>query len=269
MSKKLQPHIFITNDDGPHSHALEALIKKLQHDYKLTVVVPDRPRSGISKAVTFDAPLRFFTGKNIAGHPIIETTGTPANAIVWCRTHSPDVALVVVGPNLGMNVSLHSMLTSGTVGAAFEAALWGIPAIAFSIETPSESWFNPSDKDANVVEAARRTHAIVNHVIQQGLPPGVDLLNVNYPQGLDKSTPTKVAKSTPIRFLNRFIKRKDPQGVEYHWIAGKPVRNISSTSDVYIATKDYQVVISPIGLMKIVDDGLIESTQNHFLPLFR
>ncbi|MFX1563153.1 MAG: 5'/3'-nucleotidase SurE [Promethearchaeota archaeon] len=267
MTEKSHPHLFLTNDDGAHSLALEALIKELHPHYRLSVVIPDTPRSGISKAVTFDKPLRFEKGNTIAGQPIIETTGTPADAVAWCRTYCKDCQLVVSGPNLGLNVSVHSILTSGTVGAAIEAATWSIPAISFSIETPSENWFFPNNTDVNVEEVARRAHRLIDHVISHGLPQGVDFLNVNFPTRLDASTPTRVACPTRIRFINRLKRRTDPQGNQYYWIAGKEKRIVPDKSDVYITTRDLHIVISPISI-KLADEKLLEATRDYLKPIF-
>lgn len=266
MPKPKNPHIFITNDDGARSPALQALIEVLHPQYNLSVVLPSPPRSGISKAITFDVPLRFWKGPTIKGQPVFETTGTPSDAVTWCRTYFPDVDLIVAGPNLGLNVSLHSIFTSGTVGAAFEAALWKIPAIAFSIETPSHTWFLPGDSDANITEAANRARQIIGYVLENGLPPNVDFLNVNFPPELDESTPIVITKSTRIRFDNRLISRVDTHGLEYHWIEGELRKQIPKTSDVFAVTNDLHIVITPINIA-LTDDTLVKSTKEFLRPL--
>jgi 5'-nucleotidase len=202
----------------------------------------------------------------IDGQGIIETSGTPADAVTWCRTFHPRVKLVVSGLNLGLNVSLHSMLTSGTVGAAIEAALWSIPAIAFSIETPSQNWFFPTHTDANVAEAARRAHRLIAFVLEHGLPPGVDFLNVNFPGRLDSSTTVDVACPTRIRFSNRLQQRSDPQRVQYFWVKGRAVQRIPQTSDVYAATTSLHVVITPVSIA-LADEALVKTTRSFLKSL--
>ncbi len=261
-------HIFYTNDDSARSPALRYFIKELMPHYKLTVVVPDRPRSGISKAISFSKPIRFTQGPAIDTQPIIETSGTPGDAITWCRTYSPDVDLVISGPNLGLNVSAHSILTSGTVGAAIEASLWKIPAIAFSIDTPSNTWFIPQDSGANYQEAAQHTRAIINHVLTQGLPTGIDFLNVSFPSNVDVNTPIVVAKPQRVRFNNQLKPRTDPHGMEYHWIHGTEKPQPTKTNDVYLSVKDKKIVISPI-CIALSDDKLIKTTQNYLQPLLK
>lgn len=266
MSTTTGAHIFLTNDDSPRSPALQHFIKELKPYYRLTVVIPDVPRSGISKALSFNEPIRFIEGPIIEGQPIIETTGTPADAVTWCRTYFPGVNLVIAGPNLGLNVSAHSILTSGTVGAVIEAALWKMPAIAFSIESPSNTWFIPGKSNANYKEAASRAHQIIKQVLNRGLPPGINFLNVSFPRNVNPATQIEVAKPVPIRFINRLITRVDPHGMKYHWIFGKEKKGIPEDSDVFIATKESKIVISPISLA-LSDDRLLALTKEYFQPL--
>jgi 5'-nucleotidase len=268
MTESSRVHLLLTNDDGPQSLGLRALISELRPHYELVVCVPSRPRSGISKAVTFDKPLRFGEGPMIDGQRVIETSGTPADAVTWGRTYHPRVKLVVSGLNLGLNVSLHSMLTSGTVGAAIEAALWSIPAIALSIETDSQNWFFPMHTDANVTEAAHRAHRLIDFVLEHGLPHGVDLFNVNFPGSLDSSTPTDIACPTRIRFSNRLQERADPQRVQYYWVKGKPIRRLAPTCDVYAATTRLHAVITPVSIA-LADDALVETTRDFLKPVLK
>ena len=268
MTQPSHPLLLLTNDDGPQSLGLRALVAELRSHYELVICVPSKPRSGISKAVTFDKPLRFGEGFVIDGQKVIETSGTPADAVTWCRTYHPRVKLVVSGLNMGLNVSLHSMLTSGTVGAAIEAALWSIPAIAFSIETSSENWFFPTHTDANVTEAARRAHRLIDFVLEHGLPPAVDFLNVNFPGSLDSSTPVDIARPTRIRFSNRLQQRADPQRVQYFWVKGKRVQRVPQTSDVYAATTRLHAVITPVSIA-LADEALVETTRSFLQPLIK
>ena len=261
-----QPHIFYTNDDSVRSPALQHFIKEFAPFYKLTIVVPNRPRSGISKAISFNEPIRFTEGPSIEGLTIIETSGTPSDAVTWCRTFTPDVDMVISGPNLGLNVSTHSLLTSGTVGAIIEAALWKMPAIAFSIDTPSNTWFVPQDSGANYKAAAQKAREIMDLVLTQGLPEEIDFLNVSFPEKINEQTTTAIAKPTRVRFDNQLIPRTDPHGVEYHWIHGEERKQISKTSDVFLSAREKKIVISPISLA-LSDTQLLETTQKYFQQL--
>lgn len=265
---KNRPHIFYTNDDSARSPALRYFIKTLGPSYELTVVIPNQPKSGISKAISFNEPIRFTEGPTIENQPIIETSGTPGDAVTWCRTYLPEIDLVISGPNLGLNVSTHSILTSGTVGAAIEAALWNLPSVAFSIDTPSNTWFIPGDSGANFQEAAERAHEIIDHVLTHGLPKGIDFFNVSFPANVDEETPIEVAKPLRVRFNNKLKSRTDPHGMEYHWIYGREKARPQRTSDVYLATKEKKIVISPI-CITLSNDTLIEVTRQFFQPLLK
>jgi 5'-nucleotidase len=116
------------------------------------------------------------------------------------------------------------------------------------------------------VEAARRAHRLIEFVLQRGLPPGVDFLNVNFPGSLDSSTPVDIACPTRIRFSNRLQQRSDPQRVQYFWVKGKAVQQIPRTSDVYAATTSLHVVITPISIA-LADDALVETTRDFLRPL--
>ncbi len=267
MSQLSLPHIGLTNDDGPRSIALAAFIEELKPRFKLTIAIPNTPRSGISKAMSFFDPIRFMEGTIINGHPTTETTGTPSDIVTWFRTFYPKMDLIVSGPNLGLNASLHSILTSGTVGAAIEAALWGFPALAFSIETPETSWFLPTEKTINVIEAVKRARLLIQYILENGLPPGVNILNVNFPENLDETTPTRVTDTIPIRFNNRVTPRTDTYGNEYFWIIGEPIKEIPKTSDVFISSFKKEVSITPLQL-ELTNQKLVETTQKFLDPLF-
>jgi 5'-nucleotidase len=266
LPKTSRAHIFLTNDDSIRSPALPAFIRALKSKYKLTVVIPEKPLSGISKALSFNIPIRFTKGQQIENQPIIETSGTPADAVTWCRTYLPDIDLIISGPNLGLNVSAHSIYTSGTVGAVLEAALWKIPGIAFSLDTPSHTWFTPNDSGAHYEEAAQRSQQIIAHILAHGLPSGVDFLNVSLPHDVDEKTPIQIAQTIRVRFDNRFQPRTDPHGVEYYWIHGDEIQDLSTTSDVFLAARKFQIVICPISI-QLSNATLVKTTQQHFSPL--
>ncbi|MFX1564277.1 MAG: hypothetical protein ACFFDP_13320, partial [Promethearchaeota archaeon] len=128
--------------------------------------------------------------------------------------------------------------------------------------------FFPSNADVNVEEAAKRAHKLIDYVLNHGLPHDVNLLNVNFPLGLDASTPIRVASPTYIRFINRLRERTDPQGNRYYWIVGKEKRKVPRDSDVHIATKDLHVVISPLSIA-LADDKLLVATRDFLKPFLK
>jgi 5'-nucleotidase len=162
----MKPAILITNDDGIESPALAALEAALSHLGRVTVVAPDRERSAASHSLTIHEAV---TCHRIAPNRFA-VEGTPADCVVAAllRIMEEPPGIVVAGVNRGSNVG-DDILYSGTVAAATEAVLQGIPAIAISA-------FLGSDYKS----AARVAARIAARVLEEGLPPDV-LLNINYP----------------------------------------------------------------------------------------
>src|SRR5262245_55532567 len=158
--------ILITNDDGIESPALEALEAALSTIGHVTVVAPDRERSATSHGITLDRPVPY---QRLAPNRFA-VQGTPADCVISAllRIFPQPPSLVISGVNLGSNIG-SDILYSGTVAAASEAALQGIPAIAVSAHSR-----------ADYVSAAAVAARIAEQVLEHGLPPDV-ILNVNYP----------------------------------------------------------------------------------------
>ena len=164
----MDTQILITNDDGIASPALKALEVELRHLGRLTVVAPDREMSATSHSITLNRPLRFH---QVAANRF-SVDGTPADCVIlaFLRILETRPHLLVSGINRGKNVG-DSVAYSGTLAAAFEGALQGIPGIAVSLEYREPMDFKP---------AAEFTAVLAHRVLEEGLPPGV-VLNVNFP----------------------------------------------------------------------------------------
>ena len=158
--------ILLTNDDGIHAPALAALETALAHLGHVTVVAPDRERRATSHCITIDQAVSYY---EVAPNRFA-VEGTPADCVITAlmRILSEPPSLVISGVNRGCNLG-SDILYSGTVAAASEAALQGIPAIAVS-----------AHPGADLAAAAQVAARIAAHVIEHGLPPDV-ILNVNYP----------------------------------------------------------------------------------------
>jgi 5'-nucleotidase len=157
--------ILITNDDGIHSPGLAALESVLGELGHVTVVAPDRERSAASHCITLGRPVSFH---QLAPNRFA-VEGTPADCVITAlRILDEPPSLVISGVNRGSNMGI-DILYSGTVAAAFEAALQDIPAIAVSAHSL-----------ADCDSAAQVATRIAAHVLEHGLPPDV-ILNVNYP----------------------------------------------------------------------------------------
>ena len=165
----MQSEILLTNDDGVQSPALEALEKVLGHLGRVAVVAPDRERSAASHCITIHEPVAYH---QIAPNRFA-VQGTPADCVITAlmRILDEPPKIVISGINRGSNVG-HDILYSGTVAAAFEAALQGIPAIAVSAY---------EFENLDFALAAQVAARIAARVLEGGLPPDV-ILNVNYPR---------------------------------------------------------------------------------------
>jgi 5'-nucleotidase len=198
------PNILITNDDGIHAPGLRALVEALKDLATITVIAPSRERSAAAQSLTLRQPIYC---DEIAEREY-SVDGTPADAMILAfhmlLTAKPD--LVVSGINWGGNMG-ENVYYSGTVGAALEAAINRVPAIAVSLAYRG--------KNADFGAAAQFTRSLAPMIMKEGLPPGV-ILNVNVPQpwnGMVRST-RQSAKIT----RNLLKPGVDPRGRRYYWL---------------------------------------------------
>ncbi|MGB5378955.1 5'/3'-nucleotidase SurE [Muriicola sp.] len=214
MSK---PLILVTNDDGITAPGLRALVKSLQEIGEVVVVAPDSPQSGMGHAITLDNTLYskrviIDTAEDAAKE--YSCSGTPADcvklALQELLDRRPDIC--VSGINHGSNASIN-VIYSGTMSAAIEAGIEGIPAIGFSL--CDYSW------EANFAPAQKAIKKIVSEALQNGIPKGV-VLNVNIPktaQGGIKGI--KICRQARANWKEKFDKRTNPSGKDYYWLTGE------------------------------------------------
>jgi 5'-nucleotidase len=230
--------ILLTNDDGinaPGLHALQAQVRKAG---EVAIVAPDSERSAVGHAITTVDPLRVTEVKRDGEVYGLAVSGTPADcvkiAIKSLLPWRPDLVISGInqGPNTGMNV-----IYSGTVSAATEATMMGIPAFAISLDSFTVREFGPA------AEFARRLAGII---ARKGLPPGV-LLNVNVPaipQG--KLRGVRVTRQGMARFSEEFHKRIDPRGHAYWWLGGDLLEIHEDSDTDSAALKEGLVSVTPI-----------------------
>ena len=196
--------ILLTNDDGINAPCLPALARALQEIAEVVVLAPEKQVSGTGKAVTFYSPVR---RKSVILEGVKEAyaiTGKPADAtlIGLSKDHGCKPDLVVSGINSGSNISTHSVMTSGTVAAGFEAVLHGFPAIAGSIQTSKDNWFDLSDPERYYEQAIEIFTKIVKTVLQHGMPQNVKLLSVNFPENTNSNTPIVAVPMNNLHYLH-------------------------------------------------------------------
>ena len=200
--------ILLSNDDGIQSEGLTTLEEALRNAGEIYTVAPDRVQSSMSHALTLHRPLRV---QKLAPNRLA-VDGTPVDCVKLSLTGllpvRPDLVISGInkGPNLGDDI-----IYSGTVSAAIEAALLGIPAIAASLVT---------FKDFDFCAAAEFTATLVAKIVERGIPPKT-LLNVNIPPGPKKQIKGwRLTRMGKRHYSETIVERVDPRGGKYYWIGG-------------------------------------------------
>ncbi|WP_312511124.1 5'/3'-nucleotidase SurE [Massilia sp.] len=229
--------ILISNDDGYLAPGINALADALAAIAEIVVVAPDSNRSGASNSLTLDRPLSVYKAAN----GFYFSNGTPTDCVHIALTGMSDSPpdLVVSGINNGQNMG-DDTLYSGTVAAATEAYLFGLPAIAFS--QVNAGW-------AHVDSAARVARDIVQRYMDGGFAmlPSPFLLNVNIPNlpydEIGALTPTRLGRrhqSEPV------VRSQDPRGREIFWIGAVGACRDAGEGTDFHATSQGQVSITPL-----------------------
>jgi 5'-nucleotidase len=210
-----RPLILVTNDDGITAPGLRALISVMMQLGEVVVVAPDKPQSAMGHAITINSTL-YIDKVRIQDLPITEysCSGTPADCVKMAVSEilkqKPD--LCVSGINHGSNSSIN-VIYSGTMSAAVEAGIEGIPAIGFSLQD--------FDWNADFEPVKTYVKKIASEVLANGLPDGV-LLNVNFPKlGADQFKGIKVCRQAKAQWVEKFDKRTSPHGRDYYWLTGE------------------------------------------------
>lgn len=245
--------ILVSNDDGIYSEGIIALREAMQEIGDVFVYAPHKQQSAVGHAITTHLPLRvnpYFMNGDFFGYAV---TGTPADCVkLAVTTHmkeKPD--LIVSGINHGSNAAIN-VIYSGTVSAATEGTILGIPSIAFSLATYVDFDFTYSKKVAKIIASA---------VLKNGLPPGV-LLNVNIPPvPEDQIKGIKISKQGRSRWNDYFEKRVDPQEREYFWLTGTMNSIEDDEGSDIVALQNNYVSITPIQF-DLTDYKFLEELKN-------
>jgi 5'-nucleotidase len=230
--------ILIANDDGIHAPGISALHEALQDLGEVTVVAPASEQSAVGHAITLSNPIKCRPVERNGHFFGYGVGGTPADAgkLAVCSLLPQKPDLIVSGINFGPNAGI-SVLYSGTVSAATEGTILGIPSIAVSLAT----FENP------VWETAQRAaREAVMRVQQHGLPPET-LLNVNVPNvPWDQIRGYRVTTMGRSRYDEIFHRRTDPRGNVYYWMDGEIVRLGNPEGTDLQALEEHYVSVTPI-----------------------
>ena len=238
MSNK--PLILVTNDDGISAPGIRTLISIMNEIGKVVVVAPDSPQSAMGHAITINSTLQCRKVKIDDGpQEEYSCSGTPADCVKLgineILKKKPD--LCVSGINHGSNASIN-VIYSGTMSAAIEASVEGIPAIGFSLLDYSlKANFDPTK---NFIKR------ITIKALSEGIPART-ALNVNFPN-LDESKikGVKVCNQANTCWIEKFDKRTNPQGREYYWLTGEFINNDKSEESDEWALKNGYVSVVPV-----------------------
>jgi 5'-nucleotidase len=228
--------ILISNDDGYQAPGIVALYEALKGIAQVQVVAPEQNNSAKSNALTLNAPLYVHEAAN----GFCYVNGTPADcvhiALKGLLGERPD--LVVSGINNGANMG-DDTIYSGTVGAAMEAYLFGVPAIAFS--QIDKGW-------KHIDAAAQVAHDLVSRITRHSLMnAGAWLLNVNIPSlPLAELKPLKVCRLGRRHAAEKVITQENPRGETMYWIAGAgPAKDSGEGTDFHAAARGH-VTLTPL-----------------------
>jgi 5'-nucleotidase len=235
-----RPLILISNDDGIESPGLKALVNSVKDLGDITVVAPDSPQSGMGHAITVSEPLRLEEVQDF-GPSILSyrSNGTPADCVKLAVSiilhQKPDI--VISGVNHGSNSSINAIY-SGTVSAAMEGVIEGVPAAAFSLLDYSLK--------AEMEPTQPYTRRITQQLLENSLPKGV-LLNVNIPgKSQNPIAGVKVCRQAHAKWQENFDEREDPTGRKYYWLVGNFVNyDEGEDTDEYALHHNY-VAVTPI-----------------------
>lgn len=229
--------ILITNDDGITSPGIAALVESVKGLGRIVVVAPDKPQSGMGHAITIGFPLRMMKMKLFNDVEAWSCSGTPVDcvklAVDKVLHRHPDMCLS--GVNHGANHSIN-VIYSGTMSAALEAAIEGIPSIGFSL------------LDYTLEADFTGAQYYTRHLVEQILGKNIDkhlCLNVNIPAvPLDFLKGLKVCRQAYAKYEEEFSERKDPGGRNYYWLTGEFMNFDTGTdTDVWALENNYVSVV--------------------------
>lgn len=234
----MKKRFLLTNDDGIYARGIDALRKELARDAECVVVAPEVEQSAVGHAITVFRPLMVRKARkngSVFGYAV---AGTPADCVKLGLSElaGGPVDLVVSGINRGGNVGIN-IIYSGTVSAATEAVILGVPALAISVD---------SHQEVDYTAAARFARKMAAFILKHPMPDVV--INVNVPAIPEEQIKgVVVVRQGRARMMERFDKRTDPRDNLYYWLAGEPERPSQEQDDTDVgALKKGMITITPI-----------------------
>jgi 5'-nucleotidase len=242
-------HFLLSNDDGYQSEGIEVLAEEISRLGRVTVVAPDRNRSGASNSLTLDSPLYVRTARN----GFMYVNGTPTDcvhlAITGLLKEEPD--MVISGINMGANLG-DDVLYSGTVAAAMEGRFLGRPALAVSLA---------GDNPVNYRAAAAAVVKFIDRLLADNLQPDL-LLNINLPDlSYDKLQVWEVTRLGKRHKSEPAVKMQDPKGRDVYWIGSVGPGNDAGPGTDFHAVENNRISITPL-LVDLTRHSVLEDVAN-------
>ncbi|MEM7298828.1 MAG: 5'/3'-nucleotidase SurE [Bacteroidota bacterium] len=234
-----KPLILISNDDGITSRGIRKLVDIMKNLGEVVVVAPDSPQSGMGHAITVGDTLRLRKNDIFGDIEAYECSGTPADCVKLAKHYvfkERKIDLIVSGVNHGSNSSI-SVLYSGTMSAAIEGAIEGVPSIGFSL--------CDYDENAEMDHIDDYLEKVTKEVIKNGIPKGI-ALNVNFPAIQNEPIKgIKICRQANANWEEDFDERKDPYGRTYFWMVGNFVNHDKGADNDEWALANNYVSIVP------------------------
>jgi 5'-nucleotidase len=237
-------HILVTNDDGIYASGLLALAQEIRKIGQVTVLAPDHNWSASGHVKTLDRPLRVKKVKLADDSPGLASDGAPSDcvALAVLGILPEKIDLVVSGINPKANLG-HDLTYSGTVTAAMEAVIWGLPGVAVSLDSPENHL-----GDLDYGPAARIARRLVQALIQRNAPKNT-LLNVNVPYLPDDQIKgIRVTRQGLRVYRDLLVAREDPRGRPYYWIGGEAPTGVPEEGTDFGALAEGYVSVTPLQL---------------------
>lgn len=237
-----RPLIVVANDDGITAHGIRHLVECMKELGEVLVVAPNSPQSGMGHAITINDPIKIYKS-DIFGEEVeaYECSGTPADCVKIAKNYllkdrTPD--LVVSGINHGSNTSV-SVLYSGTMSAAVEGSIEGLPSIGFSL--------CDFGMDADFSHIKEWVTRITREALEKGLPQDT-ALNVNFPKRIEgqEIKGVKICRQAIAKWEEKFDERTDPYGRKYLWLTGDFINHDKGEDTDEWAIKNYYISVVPV-----------------------
>ena len=233
-----KPLIVVTNDDSIYSNGIKVLVEIAKSIGEVVIVAPDKPQSGMGHAITIGEVLRLEKSTIFEGLQAYTCSGTPADCVKFAKNHvlkDRKIDLVLSGVNHGSNASI-SVIYSGTMSAAIEGAVDGLPSIGFSVCDYLV--------DAEIDHIIPFAKMIINNVLRDGMTKGV-ALNVNFPAKSDIPIKgIKVVRQAKASWEEVFEERKTPHGQPYYWLGGDfKSDDIVEGTDIWAIERNYVSIV--------------------------